>query len=224
MLDCEHMPIRVTQIGVGGFDDNFSYLVHDLDTKKGMVIDPSGSFERVVHAAAMLGIEVTDIVLTHSHGDHFDALEEAMQAYPRATVRIHENGEARVPTAVEPFADSHSFALGDGRVEVLYTPGHTDDSVCLYIAAQESCPPQLVTGDTVFVDGCGRIPREQAKTMFDSLQRVKALPAETVIYPGHDYGETPTSTLGAQMASNRFLNTNILTEFVERRLGSGAVQ
>lgn len=218
------MPIRVTQIGVGGFDENCSYLIHDLESKHGFVVDPAGSFERVIHAAHALAIDVTGIILTHSHSDHFDALHQAVESFPRATIYIHEYGRLRIPFDTSALVDGQSLLLGNGCMTVLHTPGHTEDSICLFVAAAENCPPQLVSGDTLFVGGCGRIPADAAATMYASLQRLKALPSETIVYPGHDYGETPTDTLGHQLIVNRFLTADSLSTFTERRLGANAVQ
>lgn len=218
------MSIRVTQIGVGGFDENFSYIIHDLATKEGFVVDPSGTFQRVIHAVQTLNIQIHSILLTHSHGDHYDALGEAVQTFPDAVVRIHEHGASRIPGVVQSCVDGEQLSLGAGSIEVLHTPGHTDDSICLFVPATTECPPQLVSGDTVFIDGCGRISADATETMFASLQRVKQLPSETIIYPGHDYGPTPTDTLVRQRETNRFLNTDDMAEFSHRRFGSAPLQ
>lgn len=214
------MAVRVTQLFVSGFDDNFSYLIHDEETTQGYVVDPSGSFDRVTHAVATLGVEVVGIILTHTHPDHHDALATALVAYA-VPVYVEASGIGRISApAVQPLHENDTLPLGEKSLAVMHTPGHTSDSICLYLPAQATVPPQLIAGDTLFINGCGRTAPAAIETMYQSLQRLRALPAETLIYPGHDYGPTPTATIGAQRTSNPYLSATDLVTFRERRLAS----
>ena len=213
------MAVRVTQLYVNGFDDNFSYLLFDEASRSGFIVDPSGTFQRVLHAVDTLDLKIEGIILTHTHPDHYDALAEALERFP-VPVYVGAPGAARIsaPT-IRPLEDGATLALGACTISVLHTPGHASDAICLFVPAQEKVPPQLISGDTLFVDGCGRTTPEAIEEMYASLQRLKALPPETVIYPGHDYGPTPTATLAAQRTDNPYLCAPDLHSFRERRLG-----
>lgn len=214
------MAVRVTQLFVNGFDDNFAYLIHDEETTEGYVVDPSGNFDRVQHAISTLGVEVVGVILTHTHQDHYDALDAALAAYA-VPVYVEASGAGRISApSVQPLQDGDTLPLGAAQLVVMHTPGHATDSICLYLPAQDTVPPQLIAGDTLFIDGCGRTAPAAIETMYESLQRLRELPAETVIYPGHDYGPTPTATIGAQCTSNPYLSATDLATFRERRLGS----
>jgi len=223
MLHWLLMALKVTQIAVGGFDENFSYLVHDEESKQGFVIDPSGSFHLVEHAVEVLKLNMIGILLTHTHHDHFDALDVASASY-RVQVFVHERGLGRISTPdAQPLKEGMSLPLGNYKIEVLHTPGHIEDAVCFYVAATDDKSPSLITGDTLFVDGCGRTNEDSVRQLFDSLQRIKQLPADTVIFPGHDYGSIPTAVLRDQLISNKYLNTDSFDEFKARRLPPPAV-
>jgi glyoxylase-like metal-dependent hydrolase (beta-lactamase superfamily II) len=210
------MSVRVTQIGVGGFDDNFAYLIHDLATQRGFVVDPSGNVSRILHAKEVLGIELVGILITHTHFDHIEGID-AVAPGGAVPVYVHELGVAKVnASTVYPLCDQQTVQVGETEVTVLHTPGHSEDAVC-FLLEPSDLPPQLVTGDTLFVHGCGRIQPAQAETMFASLQRLKHLPPETVIYPGHDYGPTPTSTLEHECQHNPYLTAPDIETFRERR-------
>lgn len=213
------MAARVTQISVKGFDENFAYLVHDLATKQGYIVDPSGSVERIEYACRVLGIEVIGVLVTHTHFDHIDGLPAVLAEHP-VPVFVHEAGATAITAgSVRPLCDGDILALGEDSLRVIHTPGHAPDAVC-FLLTPEGVAPQLITGDTLFVDGCGRIAAADTQTMFDSLQRLKALPSATVIYPGHDYGPTPTSTLAQECEQNPYLTATDVESFAARRFAT----
>ena len=182
--------IEVQQLAVGGFDNNFSYLVSSGD--EAALVDPTGSAE-VLRAALLPGVRLRYILLTHHHGDHCGAVEAIVRDYPAPVLTQKE------------FADRQKLPLGDDFIEVLFTPGHTADSVC-YLAGNA-----LLTGDTLFIDyiGFGR-PRR----LFESLSKViYPLPDELIIYSGHDYGHAPFATLGEQKRDNPYLRCRTYADF-----------
>ncbi len=222
------MGLVVQQIAVQGYDDNFSYLIYDEESKVAAYVDPCGEWERARNVASELALTIQMIVVTHTHHDHIDALKDVhkyvLMHVPKAPVYGHELGVARL-TAVAGEETALPFPsplkIGPYVIDVFDTPGHSDDSVCLYIPAtqsQNNCP-QLLTGDTLFVAGCGRTNEHGVEALYDSLQFIKTLPPETIIYPGHDYGPAPTSHLAHERTYNRFLQAPDLATFRQLRLG-----
>jgi glyoxylase-like metal-dependent hydrolase (beta-lactamase superfamily II) len=145
-------------------------------------------------------------------------LDEAFAA-TGAVVRCHPVEVAAVAAqagAVVPVADGETIALGDGLVEALYTPGHTPGCVCWYLPR----PGAVITGDVLFVGSAGSVslPDSDPLAMYHSLhRRLGALPEETRLYPGHDYGPSPTSTLAWEFASNPVLTAPSFEEFCRRK-------
>ena len=212
------MSLRVAQILVGGFDDNFSYLLYDEATKEAAYIDPTGNTELVTERTAELGLIIVAIWITHTHFDHIDKLNLALAHYP-VPVFVHERGAGRLGDVVpQALSEGSILALGNTEIAALYTPGHLDDSVCFY-SEDTASAPILITGDTLFVEGCGRTNEKEVEDLYNSLQRLKTLPPETILYPGHDYGTTPTSTIGRELQNNKYLLVQNFAEFKKLRLG-----
>ena len=196
------MSFIVKQLAVGGFDSNFSYLV--TGSGDAALVDPTGDAEIIRKALAECGVcTLKYILLTHGHLDHSQALGEIIADFP-AQIIAHpnhpESGQKRL-------RDGEKLPFGDGFIEVLFTPGHSRDSVCFRLSDDSA----LFTGDVLFI-GCIGFCR--SKEMFASLNR-KILPlADTLmIYSGHDYGDVPCRTLGEEKKQNVFLNCADLEEF-----------
>lgn len=212
------MALHVTQVSVVGLDNNFSYIVHCDSTKEALLVDPSGDFARVAEQVQQLQVTVVGILITHTHRDHIDALTAALELFP-AAVFVHETGvESIVAQAVQPLVDGNEIELGDSVITVLHTPGHSPDAVC-YFFATTTGQPVLISGDTLFIDGCGRTNDQMVGALYDSLQLLKTLPSDTVVFPGHDYGPVPADTLANQLLTNRFLQATTLPDFCMERLG-----
>jgi len=203
-----------------GQKQNFSYLISDLSTKKAVVVDPAWEVKKILALAQSKELEITDILLTHSHYDHVNGLSE-----------ILESCEAQVHLSVAEanfWIDSQYFqtvmhdgndiiSVGNIKIKALHTPGHTIGSMCYYV------DENLITGDTLFIPRCGRcdLPSGNAEQMFYSLKRItETFSPQTVIYPGHDYGETPTATLAELMANNSSLQFNQCADFVAYRMAT----
>lgn len=216
-------PILIQQIAVGPMA-NFSYLIADATRKVAAYVDPGWEAAKVVGpngAAAKNGWAIEKILLTHTHFDHIQDLRAAWEL-TKAPVFVHaleigavaEAGGA-MSGAAHAIASEEIIHIGDVAVKCLHTPGHTPGMICFYAA------PHLITGDMLFVDGCGRVdlPGSDPEKMFESLRRLSQLPDDTIIYPGHDYGPTPTSTIGAQKKTNPYLSAALLGKdlFFERR-------
>lgn len=215
----------ITQIPVQGFDNNFCYFVADEKLDEIAVIDPAcvSHLKSEIQQSLLIPRMV---LLTHSHFDHTEGVPEMVETYG-VPVYIHKNARGRLDileTYIVEIEDGDKIKIGDVEILVMHTPGHIDDAVCYYISAEQdpNGVPKLFSGDTVFVEGCGRADLEYSnvKDLYKSLQRIKALPDETEVYPGHDYGTRPFSNIGYEKKHNRFFKCDNFEEFKKMRLPS----
>ncbi len=163
--------------------DNFIYL-HPHGDGRAFVVDP-GDAPAVLHALKQHGLHLTAVLVTHPHWDHVAGVADL-----HAETRCEVIGTDRtlIPASDRTVADSAVLAFAEVSVHVIATPGHTRLSVCYYVPTRNGERPGVVyTGDTLFVSGCGRLLECGAATMWQSLQRLAALPEETLVYCGHDY-------------------------------------
>ncbi|MCI4317656.1 MAG: MBL fold metallo-hydrolase [Thermoplasmata archaeon] len=194
------------QVEIGPYQ-NFTYLVADSEGGEGAVIDPSYGIEPVLRAIDATRVKVRLILNTHSHKDHIAGNGEVKER-TGAKIAAHENARIGQDLSVK---EGTVIEAGPLRFHVLHTPGHTRDSV-LYVFEG-----QVATGDTLFVGECGRtdLPGGDPAQMYDSLlHRVVALDDALVVLPGHDYGTTPTSTIGREKKENYTLQPRTLDEFL----------
>lgn len=197
--------------------ENFVYLIEDNNSGRAAIVDPAWDVPAVLSLADAHGVRVTDILLTHSHHDHINGIEEVLQRYDAQLHLLKE--EARFWGSCLDLPTLHHggdrIALGDTVIEILHTPGHTPGSACYRIGEQ------LVTGDTLFVFGCGRCDLRggDPEQMFHTLNKMQRdLPAETLILPGHNYAEKSTSTLAEQIDGNPFMHFDDLGRFTRYRM------
>jgi hydroxyacylglutathione hydrolase len=196
--------LRVEQIPVGTMA-NLVYLVIEEKSKEAMVIDSGWETKPILESAAKLGAKVKFVVATHEHFDHVSTIPELAAAFG-AKVVAHEFSPMACDVRV---GNGEELRLGGGKVTVLHTPGHTEDSICLYDGIE------IFTGDTLFVGTIGRFDRERAEAMYKSLNEViLRLPPNTILYPGHDYGEVRSRTLLEEREANPFLNTRDFRSFL----------
>jgi glyoxylase-like metal-dependent hydrolase (beta-lactamase superfamily II) len=194
----------VDQIPVGTMA-NFVYLVTDEKSRDAMVVDSGWETDPVEAAVRKARANVKFVVATHEHFDHVSTISE-LASDLGAKVVAHVDSPIECDLRVK---DGDELKLGEKRVRVLHTPGHTEDSICLYDGRE------VFTGDTLFVGTIGRFDRERAEAMYNSLHEVLLrLPPSTVMYPGHDYGEVPWRTLGEEKGANPFLMTQDLRNFL----------
>ncbi len=194
----------VKQIPVGTMA-NFVYLVIDEGSGEAMVVDSGWETRPIEEAARQAGAKVKYVVATHEHFDHSSTLSE-LASNLGAKVAAHENSPIECEVRVR---DGDELKLGSKAVAVLHTPGHTEDSICLYDGRE------VFTGDTLFIGTIGRFDRERAQAMYHSLHDViLKLPPKTVVYPGHDYGDAKSRTLAEERITNPFLMTRDLRSFL----------
>lgn len=209
------MTTKITTLRLGTMS-NFIYIIADDATKDAMVVDPAWDMDAIEKVLTDNDYQLTGILLTHSHGDHISALLDMVKKYkvPTYITRLEFRlGRARV-TKPHYIEDGDTIALGNRTITVIETPGHTVGGVCYHI------DNHLIAGDTLFIDGCGRCDfyESDAGAMWESLQKIKQLPDETIIHPGHDYGQKDTDTLGNQKQTNPYLLIDDKDFFVDFRL------
>ncbi len=207
----------IAQYEIGPLN-NFLYLLGDPSTKEMTMVDPAWDVPFLLSEAKRLEYNITSVFLTHAHPDHVNGLPQAL-AFKDMPVYISKH-EAPFLTKnlknLVPIDDKANLTVGNIVFDVLHTPGHTPG--CQVFLAQG----KLISGDTLFIDGCGRcdLPGGDAKVMYKSLSTVIAkLPPETIVYPGHNYGPTPTDTIGHQLRTNHYLNSRSMQEFLTDRMG-----
>jgi glyoxylase-like metal-dependent hydrolase (beta-lactamase superfamily II) len=193
---------------------NFVYLIGDRATRECVVVDPAWDVDGILDVVDSDGMTLVGALGTHYHPDHVGGtmfgftVEGMARLVERRPVKLHVNEHeaegVRIVTGLdESDLVRHSggdvLKVGDVEVRFVHTPGHTPGSQCFLVGNR------LVSGDTLFVQGCGRVdlPGGDPEQMYESLtQRLAKLPDDTVLYPGHDYGPKPTSTIGEQKREN----------------------
>lgn len=196
----------VKQFATGG-DRNFGYLEADEGTGQAAVIDASYSPEAIVAFARDNGYTIAYAFSTHGHGDHTNG-NAALAALTGVKPLLFGDRE---PTTGRAVTDGARFPLGDLEIAVIHTPGHSDDSVCLHIG------DAVFTGDTLFVGKVGGTDLEEgARAEYRSLHdKLMALPGDTRVFPGHNVGVTPQSTIAHERATNPFLLQPDLESFID---------
>ena len=197
------MSTEIIQIPVGPMA-NFAYLIVDTATKKAAVVDPGWDSQKILAKAAELGVTIDAIWLTHTHFDHVRDIPGILASAP---VPIWVHGLERdllddELSAVTSFNEGDALTIGTQRADILHTPGHSPGSVCFQIG------DHLITGDALFVGAIGRtdLPGSDSREMGKSLKRLATLPDHLIIYPGHDYGDRPTSTIAHEKKTNPYMN------------------
>ena len=192
------MRLIFEQIRAGG-DRNFGYLLADRDSRFGVLIDPSYSPDAFVQRAIDQGITITHVINTHGHPDHINGNTRAVEL-TGAAVAAHPDSPAN-PT--HQLRDGQHIGVGSLQLQFLHVPGHADDHLVVY----EPSYGLLVTGDLLFVGKVGGTETDQdSRTEWNSLQRLLAtIPDACTVWPGHDYGVRPSSSMGMERRTNPFL-------------------
>ncbi len=206
---------------------NYVYLIGDPATHKAAVVDPAWEVGRVIELANREGYEIDKILITHYHPDHLGgsmmghSIEGAADLLAKVKAKVYLNKhEAEGARKVAGLSDSDIvkvdagdvFKLGELEIKFLHTPGHTPGSQCFLVDGN------LVSGDTLFVNSCGRVdlPGSDPEAMYYSLnQTLRNLDDSTVVYPGHAYSSEPSSTIGKQKRTNMYMRFANLDDFLD---------
>lgn len=191
--------------------ENFSYLLYCPETREGAVVDPSMSPHLLLEEAANRGVTLRLLLNTHGHQDHIKGNDDILAA---GDIKLAAHPQD-VPGADIPLAEGMQLPIGNSCITVIHTPGHSPGSVVFATA------DALISGDTLFVGRCGRadLPGSDVRQLYTSLQRLKKLPATTRVYPGHDYGPLPNSTIAWELEHNEFIKCPDLESFIALRMG-----
>jgi glyoxylase-like metal-dependent hydrolase (beta-lactamase superfamily II) len=218
------------QIPVGQME-NLAYLIGSRSTREVLLVDPAWSVDALLDRAEADGMRPVGALVTHYHQDHVGGeifgmhIEGVARLLERAPVPIFVNeheaeGTRRVTGASESdlkrMSGGDAIALGEVRVRLLHTPGHTPGSQC-FLVEESGAPGRLVSGDTLFLGSCGRVdlPGSDPEAMYRSLNdTLKRLPDETVVYPGHLYSTDASGSLANEKRSNPFLRVASLEQFL----------
>jgi glyoxylase-like metal-dependent hydrolase (beta-lactamase superfamily II) len=204
----------ILQIPVGQMA-NFTYIIADEETGDAAIIDPSWDLDDVFHALKKNGWRAKYVINTHTHFDHVLGNDQVVEVTGAKIVQ-HKTSQLEKHIAV---SDGDFIEIGSIRLRVLHTPGHSKDSMCLLLDGQ-----LVFTGDTLFVGNCGRtdLPESDPAEMYHSLfDRLGTLDEKLVVYPGHNYGSAPTSTIGREKKTNYVLQPRSKQEFLESMTGGG---
>ncbi|MCF7803800.1 MAG: MBL fold metallo-hydrolase [Candidatus Marinimicrobia bacterium] len=195
----------------GGYDKNFTYLIACEKSRQAAVIDAAVGAEQILRTASDLNLNLQYLILTHSHHDHYAWADALLKKMRNMTLVMFGNaikdiGEDK-HISVE---DKDTMFLGGEQLKFLHTPGHYPDSICVVADGA------VFTGDTLFVGRTGRTtsPKSDTRQLYKSIkEKILPLPDETVVYPGHNYGDKPYSTIREERENNKFLQADSADEF-----------
>ena len=203
--------IKIGRMVLGVCQTNCYFLYREGE-KDCIVVDPADKGGDIYRALQKNGFRTAGILLTHGHFDHIGAVEEVQEKYGclvcacekeiplLASPELNASNMSHRPLSLTPdvtVKEGDSVTVGDLEFKVMETPGHTEGSICFVIANT------IFSGDTLFLGSCGRVdfPTGDAKTMMDSLKRLKNLEGDYVVYPGHG----PSTTLEYERKTNPFM-------------------
>ena len=208
--------LYLKQIEAGPME-NFIYLIGDKNKKKCVMVDPAWEVDRILKIAAADGMEVTAGLATHHHYDHTNGIADLV-GHAGCPVYVHKEDIPflkGLKNEIKPVDAGTKLEIGDVTITFIHTPGHTPGSQCFLVNNN------LVSGDTLFIGACGRcdMPGGSAEQMYESLQRLGKLGDDTILFPGHNYADTPTSTIGEEKQHNPYYQAGSLHDFLTRRMG-----
>ncbi|XHH08708.1 MAG: MBL fold metallo-hydrolase [Candidatus Bathyarchaeia archaeon] len=188
--------------------DNFSYIIADETVKEAAVVDSSFNAAEITRQLKEQGFALKFVINTHGHSDHTAGNYE-LHAVFGAKIVAHSSSRARYDLPVE---DGDVLQVGGISIKVIYTPGHTTDGISLLVEGK-----MVLTGDTLFVGECGRtdFAGGSSRSMYDSLfNKLLKLDDFVEVYPGHDYGDRKSSTIGDEKRLNYTLKPRSVEEFI----------
>jgi hydroxyacylglutathione hydrolase len=214
-MTAKQSPIYIKQFEIGPMD-NFVYFIGDALTREVFVIDPGWDAGKILEEAKQEKVTIKDVLLTHSHFDHVNAMENLL-AETGGAAYVHEKEAPFLKgtkVRLKLVKDGDKIKIGDIEIACLHTPGHTPGGQCFLVDGN------LFSGDTLFIGACGRcdLPGSSAEAMYASLLKLSKLDEATVVYPGHNYAEGPASTIGREKKSNPYMQFGSEGEFRRFRL------
>lgn len=204
--------LLIKQMEIGPMQ-NYVYFIGDKKTNETALVDPGWEPGKILDVAEKEGYNISHILVTHTHYDHVNALEEILKSTD-AKVCVHAQEAPFLSFAgknIKKIKSGDRLKVGSHEIEFLHTPGHTPGSQCFLVNGN------LISGDTLFIDYCGRtdLPGGDTEQMFHSLHDVLGkLPPKTVLYPGHNYAPQPASTIERELKENPYMAAGTLEDFL----------
>ncbi len=210
-------PLLIKQFELGPMQ-NYIYFIGNQDTKELVVVDPAWDVNQIRKEAEELGCTIKAALITHGHPDHTNGINELLKTHDIPVyVSEHEASFYKpIGENIREVDSNYRLELGNVHIDFMHTPGHTPGSQCFHVQGN------LVAGDTLFLDGCGRcdLPGGDAEVMYDTIQnKLMRLPDSTIIYPGHNYHHLCCDSLAQQKETNHYMRCSSLQEFLHERLG-----
>ncbi len=197
---------------------NFSYLVVDPGTMKAVIVDPAWEMDKIDRTLADEQATLRGVLVTHSHPDHVHLAKPLAEKYD-CPIWMSKAEMAASGFSVTRLIgiDTTPWMVGEMRIEPIFTPGHTDGSMCYLVG------DNVFTGDVLFAEGCGMCSdTRSAYAMFESLERLKGrLAPNTQVFPGHSYGQRPGRRMSQLQRENVYLQFSDKESFAAFRLRSG---
>jgi len=187
---------------------NFAYLIGDEKAGLAAVVDAAWEIGKILDVAKTDKLQIVYAINTHQHPDHVSGNDELAKA-TGAKIVAHEASRSRKDISIK---DDGTLHVGSLELKFIHTPGHSPDHVCVLVNGK------LMTGDALFVGECGRtdLPGGSSEQMYDSLfSKLMKLPDDVEVYPGHDYGAKPHSTIAYEKSHNYVLMPRTLREFMQ---------
>lgn len=199
-MDSKNLYFRQIPVGHMG---NFVYLLGDKKKKECGMVDPAWDVDAVLKEAEKDGMKVVAGILTHTHFDHSNGVEGLIQK-TGVKIYVHENEAKYLKEFKDHLVETKEgfkLQIGDLEMSLLHTPGHTEGAQCILAG------DRLITGDTLFVGACGRcdLPGGDEKKILQSLKRLASLDGSLLVFPGHAYGDTDSSTIDHEKKTNPFM-------------------
>jgi glyoxylase-like metal-dependent hydrolase (beta-lactamase superfamily II) len=199
----------IEQIRVGF--DNFSYIIYCPKSRKSAIVDPGFDASKALEFISCKNLDLKYIINTHYHSDHSSESKRIKNSIPSSIVASKSDG-AKMDVEVDiTVSDGDRLKLGEVHLDFILTPGHTPGGICILVDNEA-----LLTGDTLFIGDCGRtdLPGGNLKQMFRTLrEKIMPLPDHLIVFPGHDYGNKSSDTLGNQKRTNKTLLAKNLNDF-----------
>lgn len=195
----------------GGLDKNFTYLVTGGDSPQSVIIDAAVPVEHLIQSVENNRLTPVSLLITHTHHDHIVYLREYQQAFPNIKVHLWRHNNHYLNQ--QNLSHLDKIHVGSLKFTVIHTPGHTPDSVCYLVESK------LFTGDTLFVGRTGRTigVTSDTRQLYRSVySKILTLPGNTVIYPGHNYGNVQTIILEENIKISPLLRATDEDDFVKR--------
>ena len=210
-------PLYLKQLELGPME-NFVYLVGDKNTREVLVVDPAWQVDTILKIAKQEDLTIKGALVSHYHFDHTNGIEELLESVD-CPVYVNKKDSPYLEVShdnVRNMDDGARVQVGDVEITLIHTPGHTPGSQCFHVQNR------LISGDTLFIGACGRcdLPGGDAKEMYHTLtQRLMKFDDSTILFPGHNYSEKPSSTMGAEKKTNPYLMCDSLENFLRFRTG-----